>query len=410
MKTNVMVALPKLQNLKEQKSTLNSVIKNEVQDTFGRRIITSRDCLQLSEEIYFKTAFTINANTLRRFFGLVKAEYPPSISTLNILTKYCGFTSIDDINIDSHTHAENSSDNKDLLNYLSSIFKLTQVKDPYDETFLALVKHTIHFLSHYPEFAEKFQRAIAKTKNGQTAYYENFVHMDKLNSFYGNGIRYYINEAKTNEAKIFGNGLLCLRYWLTDNKSELKKNFEFIKSNKLTKAVPPVICSSYLSSHLYYADAFELNPERILDEAHALHVEFKKRDDIKLFECLEYNLCLALVITSHFEEGLFYINYTLQNFSEKNSLLDQGLHKKLLLLKSICLCRTGYHAEAERIYQKIRPSQFHFLSKKSDTILYLLLSGYLKISNQKLEHQMAELIEDTGFHKLNSLQIEKLSD
>ena len=49
------------------------------------------------EDIYHKTGETVNANTLRRFFGLVKADYPASSSTLTILSKYCGLNSMQEI-------------------------------------------------------------------------------------------------------------------------------------------------------------------------------------------------------------------------------------------------------------------------------------------------------------------------
>ncbi|HLG38082.1 MAG TPA: hypothetical protein VI461_00390, partial [Chitinophagaceae bacterium] len=79
------------------KQNLLSSLRKELEHSFGRKIITSRDCIQMVEDIYHKTGETVNANTLRRFFGLVKADYPASVSTLNILSKYCGFNSIDEI-------------------------------------------------------------------------------------------------------------------------------------------------------------------------------------------------------------------------------------------------------------------------------------------------------------------------
>ena len=69
---------------------IESAIKEEIVNIFGRRIVSSRDCIQLSDEIFHKTKLQLNPNTLRRFFGLVKAAYPPSHSTLTILSKYCG--------------------------------------------------------------------------------------------------------------------------------------------------------------------------------------------------------------------------------------------------------------------------------------------------------------------------------
>src|SRR3954471_9730923 len=124
-----------------------TVLLDEVKETFGSHISTSRDCNQLSEEIYFKTSFRINPNTLRRCFGLVKAEYPPSGSTLNILSKYCGYDSYDDLLANKKQKPAITDQNtKGIQEYLVSLFKSTTVREVNDETFLGLVKQTIHFL------------------------------------------------------------------------------------------------------------------------------------------------------------------------------------------------------------------------------------------------------------------------
>src|SRR5437764_1300000 len=95
------VLLPKLQDASSENANsrlaLIIKLKHEVEETFGRRIISSRDCIQLSEDIYFKAGDLINPNTLRRLYGLVKADYPSSTSTLSLLAKYCGFNSLDDL-------------------------------------------------------------------------------------------------------------------------------------------------------------------------------------------------------------------------------------------------------------------------------------------------------------------------
>ncbi len=401
-----MISIENISNPKNIKAELYSIIKNEAEETFGRRLVTSKDCIQLSEEIYFKTAFRINSNTLRRFFGLVKAEYPPSVSTLNILTRYCGFNSLDEIagakKVPENYHQK---ENRNFLNYLITLFKSTQVKDTNDETFLALVKHTITFLCQNPKLADKFQRAIVKTKNGHEFYFEQFVHIDKINSFYGEGLRYYINEKKTPETQIFGYSLLCQRDWLINDHSALKKNFEHIKIQSLSRAMRSFVYGKYFAAHLFYADAFGLDTERILIEAYQVHSEIKpSKNSYKLFQSFEYTFPIALVLTKHFEEALYYINYAFVTYPETHSYMDQGCYKKMSLLKAIALTKTGEEEYAAKIFNQLRPSQFYFLSKKMDTILYLLLAGYLKKSNYKLEKQLMDLIEETGFIKLQLLK------
>jgi hypothetical protein len=92
---------------------VESAIKEEIVNIFGRRIVSSRDCIQLSDEIFQKTRLQLNPNTLRRFFGLVKAAYPPSHSTLTILSKYCGFQSVEEVTINRNDDYEEEEDYED---------------------------------------------------------------------------------------------------------------------------------------------------------------------------------------------------------------------------------------------------------------------------------------------------------
>src|SRR3954470_20049440 len=116
------------------------VLMEEIEETFGKRVSTSRDCIQLSEDIYFKTSYTINPNTLRRCFGLVKADYPPSSGTLNILSRYCGFDSVEDLLSLRKAKAKgNVTQVKAVHDYIVGMFKATPVRESNDETFLGLV-------------------------------------------------------------------------------------------------------------------------------------------------------------------------------------------------------------------------------------------------------------------------------
>src|ERR1700753_1264058 len=117
------------------KQNLLSSIRKELEHTFGRKIVSSGDCIQMVEDIYKHTGQSVNANTLRRFFGLVKADYPPSSSTLNILARYCGFNSVEEIEKINGNESSDGDDVKkeEVLRYLVSLFTNTQVSGHYQE-------------------------------------------------------------------------------------------------------------------------------------------------------------------------------------------------------------------------------------------------------------------------------------
>ena len=189
---------------------VESTIKQEIQNVFGRRIVSSRDCIQLSEEIFHKTKTQLNPNTLRRFFGLVKAENSPSNSTLTILSQYCGFQSLDEVTTINKEGVLSDSNAENFLHFVVSLFRNVQLRDEEDETFLNLALNTIYFLNRNPSLTDKFQVQVSKTKNGQIFYFEKFVNIDKLNGYYGNGLRHYYSENPDTRAQVFAHSLLVL--------------------------------------------------------------------------------------------------------------------------------------------------------------------------------------------------------
>src|SRR3954447_26003216 len=85
-----------LSRTSDSHNVILSSLKEEIEETFGKKINVSRDCILLSEEVYGKISLTVNPNTLRRLFGLIKSDYSPSYTTLDILSRYCGFASFEE--------------------------------------------------------------------------------------------------------------------------------------------------------------------------------------------------------------------------------------------------------------------------------------------------------------------------
>ena len=379
-------------------------IKKETEQVFGRRIVSSRDCNALSEEIFTKTGFKINSNTLRRFFGLVKASHPASSGTLQILSTYCGFKSGDEIK-KLHNWGKGGEiilTESNILDYLIYPFENIQVKAENDETFLSLVKGVIIFINRYPQLAHKFHREIAKTHNGQVFYFEQFVNLDKLNSFYGDGIRYYLAEKKTVDAQIFGHSLLVFRYWLTKDNEKLSTHFKALKAIRPVRSSNPFICGRYFSSRLYYAHSHGLNTEKLLIEAHKSFYSLRQSDEgYSLYRSFEYVFVQALVLTGHHEEALFYIQNVKKSVSKRRFETDIPFYETLVLLETMALFKSGSHKQAERIFNDIKPSSFYFLSKKYKTILYLWITNFCKRAVGKTNDQLKALIEETGFIRFN---------
>lgn len=380
------------------------LLKNEIEETFGKKICTAGDCLLLSEEIYFKVSIKVNSNTLRRFFGLVKSDFLPSSTTLEILSKYCGFSTFDElIKLKSSTGkiSDQNNYNESVLNYLISLFKNAPVNKDSEKTFLCIVKHTIHFLQRHPQLIDKFQRAVSKTRNGQKFYFEQFVNIDHLNSFYGNGLSYYVIEKNTPEAQIFGHSLLCLKHYLSKNASGVKKHYEEVIKHQLKKISHPILFGRFFATQLLYAEMYGLPIETIQYEAQHAHAIIKKRgDDCKFFPYFEYIVSPVLLLIGQPEEALCYVNYSLSNYPKEHLSIEPGLYQTLDLIKALTLAMAGRKKEAEKLFQYIHPSRFYLMTKKTNTIMYLLLGQYLNKHDIHSDQQLTALVSETGFTKL----------
>ena len=384
------------------KPDMKDVIKAEIENVFGRKIISSRDCIHLSDEVFNKTRYRLNPNTLRRFFGVVKSKYPPSRATLNILCSYCGFRSIDELKA-LKAHAKSDSDciqAESMLHYFVTLFNELPVADDRDKIFYTMVKHTILFLNRNVMLIEKFQRLIVKTKNGNKYYFERFVNIDSLDAYYGDGLRYYLTENETPEAQTFGHTLLVFRYWLTQNNQKLEWHYNEVMKYRPDRSAQPHIHAFHFASSLFHAHANTLPPVAIITEIY--HYHSTSISDPLISFAYESIVGQALILTGNYEEGLFYTNYQLRKLEDRGKTEDYIL-QGIYLFNAIALYKTNNLTNAAKILRKIRPSQFHFLTTKYQTILYGILMGKIKRKTTDYQDQTDALIRQTGFVRISTL-------
>lgn len=382
-----------------------SQLKLYVERTLGRKILSSTDCRYLHNDISSQTQLTVSFNTLRRFFNLMETKHEQSIYTLNTLSMYCGFTSFDDFvtSLKNNPANNNGADhnNSDLLNYLVLLFKKTEVSGPNDYTYNHLVRETIIFLEHHPFLIDQFQREIARTKNGQDFYFEQFINIDSLNSFYGDGLRYYLHVKRTIQSQLFGNYLLCFRFWLTMDNKNLEKHYNIVMQQELDKKAQPSYVGFYYAPQLYYANAFGVDTESILIRARQYYTTITpvKENYVSIF-VFQLVLSQALVLIGQYEEALFYIGEVLKNKKRYiAAAVDVSFLEAIYLFKAMSLTHLGEKAVARELLDVINPTNFHFLSKQYMTILYLSVRQLLKksVSDQQ---QLQHLVETTGFVRL----------
>lgn len=381
-------------------------LKLYIERMLGRRVLSSSDCRLLFHHITQQLNLTLSFNTLRRFFNLMDTKHAQSVYTLNILASYCGFASYDDFvtTVKRQPLKSKEQQNADFLFYLVTLFKDTEVSEETDITFFYFVRHTITFLEFHPGLIDQFQREIAKTNNGQRYYFEQCIHIDRLNAYYGDGLRYYLYEKKNREAQIFGNYLLCLRYWLTMDKKNMERHCQAVLRLDLNKNDAPASAARYYVTQLIQAATTGTDPVPVLIMARQFYstVALALDNYISVFR---FFACLAhiLVLTGQYEEALFYIDEFLKY--KKKYLLppaESSLAEAIQLFKSIALIRSGEKAAGRECLESLNACDFFFLSKQYLTILYLSVKQSLKKSRSE-QKQIQSLVKSTGFVKLLDL-------
>ena len=384
------------------RSEIESAIKHEIVQVFGRPIVSSRDCIELSDEIYQKTKSQLNFNTLRRFFGLVKAEYPPSQSTLTILSKYCGFHSTDDIyHIKQTVYHPGQVEPTSLLHYMVSLFDEMPAKESCDKTFLSLVRHTIKFLHQHPMLTDKFQSLVAKTINGQSFYFEQFVNVDKLNFYYGSGLRYYLNEKRTAEGRIFAWSVSLFKEWLSGNNDKVLQYGEQIHREKYIPNRNLFIDCRYYTSLLLYSDATGTPVEETLIDLYKFYSSAGVQGHPH-FEQLFYFECVvseALILSGHYEDAMYYLGQAETRQKNMQYCKYTTSLQNIKLLNAIACYKTGLHENAVDIFNTIRPSDFFFISHKYYGIMYLGLANELKRKHSRYNESLQTLVKETGFER-----------
>ncbi len=310
-------------------------LKKELEYCFGKKIVSYRDCIQLVEDIQQKTGFSVNVNTIRRFFGLVKTKYTASASTLSIFSKYCGFNSIEDIGVVANrAQYTEQVHKKEILRYLVNLYETLPTVDEFMHVGCNIVEQTLEFLERNPELIEPFQREIAETEAGQYYYFEKMVNIDQLNGYYGEGLRYYLRSKNTSDAKILTDALQCVKGYFKKDSAYIEKHYKLLNSTVL-QDVKPHIQAWQIAAQLCYNYITNKPPDDALSEAykHLNNLVEKRRSRLYIFPDYEIIISTFLCLNGHLDEALQFLKEC-RSITEKKKLTTSRYYNNLFQLFS----------------------------------------------------------------------------
>lgn len=351
--------------------------------------------MQLVEDIRAKTGYSVNGNTLRRFFGLVKSQYKPSPSTLTILLKYCGFNSLEELSgVQNKTVEGETPSDESILHFLGGLYKNLPLLEGHNLTAEAVVQHTIPFLDRHRGLVDVFQREIARTDAGRYYYFEMSVNMDRLDGYYGDGLFHYLRANPVAEGKIFAHSMLVLRYWLTGNKAQLDKHMQELGNIPVPPNCPSHILGRLMAARILFSHVHHQSIDGILADATKYLVSLLAGSQsiaIPTYPDFELAVCEALVLTGQEDEGAEFIRRgnQLLSFSRKPvSINPFKLWEHIILSKKNPSRRTLPGTQRD----KEMPSG-NILNRRYQNLVRIALTK----SNSKDRAQLSGLITETGF-------------
>ena len=203
-----------------------------VEYKLGFEITCTRDCEVLAQEmVRFDRRFALSVSTLRRFYGIIKHNRPPSLSSLNSLARYIGAKSFDSwetLQINALSHNETHLDIISNLNKSSefidtspesinkTIRSLELILNQFvkSETFeltrqkiIEINKLTVH-LQRLNTFPESLWKTLNRNPRARI-FMEAFPPLDYLNGIGGEMMEDYLITATTKEEKLYATSLLA---------------------------------------------------------------------------------------------------------------------------------------------------------------------------------------------------------
>ncbi|KHJ37215.1 hypothetical protein PBAC_25450 [Pedobacter glucosidilyticus] len=363
-------------------------LKKMTENKFGRTITTSKDCIDLTNALLkLNVNANLNAQTIRRLFGLVKNDFSPSIYTLDLLSLYVANTYWADYEIKDQTENNIPALANWIMNYYKNEeFGLTEVGD---------------LIAGSEELQNMLLTRLAKLKSAHWMLFEHRPLRDNFNNnSYLKALDIYIKHKGTTEANIFGYGLFFKAALLTENKKDLEKYFHNIQNIELTKDVANIPAARKFGVPLiyYHLKNDETNFSKTFKAALTARNNYLTRMDYNATN-FDSNLIEHLLLIGRSQECKIIWELHLESKMKYCSIPNPECYQQINLLIE------AFAFGQERFYKKILKfdsNKMRIGERKFYTIFFLLyLIKFTKKTSvkklNKLNIQLNELIEDTGY-------------
>jgi hypothetical protein len=371
-----------------------SHLKKMTEHKFGRSIVTSKDCIDLTHTLTSSIHnHHISPQTIRRLYGLIKTDFYPSLYTLDILAHYVANTCWANYNFVDDAGENLNSTAEWIYNYYANAeFGITEVADA---------------IASSEELQNLLVVKLAKINTAHWMFFEHRPLRDCLNKSFKNALLVYIHEKDTTEAEIFGYGLLFIGAFLSENTKEIEEYFVKMERTPLTKDVYNIPAARKFGVPLiyYHLKGDEVNFNKVMEES--LEVREKYVDKMDYYTInFDYSLVEHLILIGRFEECALL--WKLHQRDKQTRFPKKPVSK---LFEQLTLLFEAFIYGRKKNYSKILEFDCNGLRIGERKYYNLMFLSYMikftkKNSSKKLEKlyvQFYELIEDTGYTYFNKL-------
>ncbi len=383
-------------------------LKQLIENRYGKSISFSNECEELSMHIKKTIHAIISPQTLRRILGFINDDVVPSKRTMHYISLYCGFENIQQLTESFSQNLKNSSAEAENIELIKEFYNI-ELYESLDINYQRACGNIAKLIIKNPKLFQQLSGYLSKNPVSQVYFFERYPYISGLCSGYEIHLKKYLQEKKTNEAKLFGNCLLFLGAYLSNNLKDQKKYLDIINSIEKIDTIHPFPRARKIMSNLLYAhqcndlDTIKFWTKKSFEEEKTMQKEWKNKNVFPFYHYLMVD-CFNLI--GDFESSFQFIKIAELDYKSYNDgTIEIGYFESFDLMKAICFYHIGLKSDAKRILSRIENSAFQFTFRNYHLIHRLKLEIMFcaktqSAKKQKLQMELANLISQTGFIKL----------
>lgn len=385
------------------KSDNRMSIAQHLFNRYGKPIVFSHECEELALHIKHITGVKVSAQTLRRLLGFINDDVKPSHATLQVVCNYCGLDDIKQL-FESIKHEYTSID-LEQITLLKGFYDI-ELTLGYDFNYQKACGNIAKKIINQPKYLEALSGFLTKNPVAQIFFFERFPFIDGIAGDYKKHFKRYVQSKKDNEAQLFGNCILFLGAYLTQNKKDMIHYLNIINNIIVNPEMHPFpqgrkIMSNLLFHH-YLKDTKSINRWKLI----AFEEEKKQiRGNIPSahFPFFQFVMADAFNLIGDYEAAIEMINRADLDYKRyDNGVVELGYFECFDLVRTIAYYHGGRKDDAVRVLSRIESSKFifichdYFLIQQKILELKLCKSSATQKYN-KLKTELDLLINKTGF-------------